>query len=159
MPFSPAPARVLVALTLAAMLATPTVPAGAEDSDPIVARANGVEIRQSDLAMAEDKIGASIPQVEGDQRRNYLIQYLADLIVLSQTAQRQKIGDRPAVECRFDLERKYVLTEALLQDAGHAAITDAALHKIYDETVTQMPSEQEVRARHSRRHRGRGEGD
>jgi peptidyl-prolyl cis-trans isomerase C len=147
MPFARSPARTLVLLALAATLAGLSAPAKAEDKDRVLARANGVEIRQSDLAMAEDKLGASMPQMEGDQRRNYLIQYLADLIVLSQAAQKQKFGERPVVERRVDLERKSVLTEALLQDAGHAAINDAALHKAYDETVKQMPSEQEVRAR------------
>jgi peptidyl-prolyl cis-trans isomerase C len=38
--------------------------------------------------------------------------------------------------------------EALLQDAGKAALTDAELHKVYEDAVKQMPNEEEVHARH-----------
>jgi peptidyl-prolyl cis-trans isomerase C len=39
--------------------------------------------------------------------------------------------------------------EALLQDAGKAAMTDDAMHKVYDEAIKQSsPNEQEVHARH-----------
>ena len=67
---------------------------GAQDSDPVVARANGVDIHQSDLAFAEEEIGGNMPQMAPDQKRDYLITYLADVIVLSQAADQQKLGDR-----------------------------------------------------------------
>jgi peptidyl-prolyl cis-trans isomerase C len=38
--------------------------------------------------------------------------------------------------------------EALLGSVGRTAMTDEALHKVYDEAVKQMPGEQEVHARH-----------
>ena len=38
--------------------------------------------------------------------------------------------------------------EALLAQAGKAAVTDAAMHQVYDDAVKQMPPEQEVHARH-----------
>ncbi len=148
MPFTRLLSRLIVALPLAAILAAPIIPAAADDSDPIVARANGFDIRQSDLAIAEDKVGDSIQQMGADQRRQYLIAYVADIIVLSQAALRQKIGDRPAVRHRIEFERNEVLMETLLRDAGRAAINDGALHAAYEESIKQMPSEQEVRARH-----------
>ena len=36
----------------------------------------------------------------------------------------------------------------MLQDAGKAAVTDDAMHKVYDDAVKQMPTEEEVHARH-----------
>ena len=38
--------------------------------------------------------------------------------------------------------------EALLQIVGEAALTDEAMHKVYDEAVKQMANEEEVHARH-----------
>jgi peptidyl-prolyl cis-trans isomerase C len=38
--------------------------------------------------------------------------------------------------------------ETLLQDTGKAALTDDAMHKVYDEAVKAMPPEEEVHARH-----------
>jgi peptidyl-prolyl cis-trans isomerase C len=140
--------RAFGALALAAFLLGPITAPRADDSDPVVARANGVDIRQSDLTLAEDEVGSSMPQMPPEQKRDYLITYLADVIVLSQAAEQQKLGDRDDVKHRVALERNKVLMETLLQDTGHAAITDDAMHKVYDEAVKQMPPEQEVHARH-----------
>jgi peptidyl-prolyl cis-trans isomerase C len=137
------------AALLTAFLTAPTTVVFAQDSDPVVARANGVDIRQSDLALAEDEVGSSIPQQLGpDQKRDYLITYLADVVVLAQAAEQQKLADRDDVKHRILLERNKVLMEMLLQDAGKAATTDEAMHKVYDDAVKQMGNEQEVHARH-----------
>jgi len=140
-------ARVLGTFALAAFLIAPAV-AKAQDSDPLVARVNGVDIHQSDLALAEDEVGASMPQMAPDQKREYLITYLTDVVILAQAADKQKLGDRDDVKHRLAFERNKVLMETLLQDTGKAALTDDAMHKVYDEAVKQMPPEEEVHARH-----------
>jgi peptidyl-prolyl cis-trans isomerase C len=140
--------RMLGALTVAAFLIAPIVTARAQESNPVVARANGVDIRVNDLAFAEEEIGGNMPQMSPDQKRDYLITYLADVIVLSQAAEQQKLGDRDEVKRRLDFDHNRVLMEALLQDAGQAALTDDAMHKVYDEAVKQMANEEEVHARH-----------
>jgi peptidyl-prolyl cis-trans isomerase C len=140
--------RALGALALAAFLTAPVAAVRAQDTDPVVARANGVEIRQSDIKMAEDEIGANMPQIPPDQKRQYLITYLADIVVLAQTAEQQKIADRDDVKHRLQFERNKVLMEALLQDVGKTAQTDDAMHKVYDDAIKQMPPEEEVHARH-----------
>jgi peptidyl-prolyl cis-trans isomerase C len=145
---SPLAFRALGALALAAFLLTPLTALRAEDSDPVVARANGVDIHQSDLSFAEEEIGGNMPQMGPDQKRDYLITYLADVIVLSQAAEQQKLNDRDDVKRRLTFDRDRVLMEALLQNTGKAALTDDAMHKVYDEAVKQMANEQEVHARH-----------
>ena len=123
-------------------------PSEAQDSDPVIARVNGVDIRQSDLATAEDEVGSSMPQMAPEQKREYLITYLSDVIIVAQAAEKQNIADRADVKHRIALERNKVLMETLLQDTGKAALTDDALHKVYDDAVKQMPPEEEVHARH-----------
>ncbi|HUI12514.1 MAG TPA: peptidylprolyl isomerase [Xanthobacteraceae bacterium] len=140
-------ARVLGALALAASLIAPAV-VKAQDSDPVLARVNGVEIHQSDLAMAEDEVGASMPQMAPEQKREYLITYLSDVIILAQAADKQKFGDRDDVKRRLAFAHNKVLMEALLQDTGKTALTDDAMHKVYDDAVKQMPPEEEIHARH-----------
>ena len=136
------------ALTVTALLCATAAPLRAEDSSPVVARANGVDIHESDLAFAEEEIGGNMPQMGPDQKRDYLITYLADVIVLSQAAEKKKLGDKPDVQRRLAFDRNRVLMEALLQDVGRAALSDEAMHKVYDDAVKQMPVEQEVHARH-----------
>jgi peptidyl-prolyl cis-trans isomerase C len=138
----------LGALTLAAFLCAPLATLRAQDSNPVVARANGVDIHESDLAFAEEEIGSSMPQMAPEQKRDYLITYLADVIILSQAAEKQKLNERADVQRRLSFDHNRVLMEALLQDAGKTAATDEAMHKVYDEAVKQMGSEEEVHARH-----------
>lgn len=144
----PLAAGMFGALALAASLLAPAAAPKAEDADAVIARVNGVEIRQSDLTNAEDEIGGNMPQMAPEQKRDYLIAYLGDVILLSQAAQQQKIGDRDSVKHRIEFERNKVLMETLLQDVGQSAMTDEAMHKVYDEAVKQMANEQEVHARH-----------
>jgi peptidyl-prolyl cis-trans isomerase C len=141
-------ARVFGALALAAILVAPASAPRAADADPVVARVNGVDIRQSDLALAEEEVGSNMPQMSPDQKRDYLITYLGDVIILAQAAEKQKVADRDDVKHRIEFERNKVLMETLLQDAGTKGVTDDAMHKVYDDAVKQMPAEQEVHARH-----------
>ena len=147
---SPRPSvlRALGALAIAVFLAAPIVAVRAEDSDQVVARVNGVDIHESDLAFAEEEIGGNMPAMAPAQKRDYLITYLTDVIVLSQAAAKQGFADRPDVKRRLAFDHNRLLMEALLQDAGKSALSDAELHKVYDEAVKQMPNEEEVRARH-----------
>jgi peptidyl-prolyl cis-trans isomerase C len=145
---SPCPlARALSAFALTAFLLAPAI-ARAQDADAVIARVNGVDIRQSDLALAEDEVGSNMPQMTPDQKREYFITYLSDVIILSQAAEKQNVADRDDVKHRIAFERNKVLMETLLQDTGKASLTDDAMHKVYDEAVKQMPPEEEVHARH-----------
>jgi peptidyl-prolyl cis-trans isomerase C len=144
---SPLP-RLVGVLALAALFVVPTAALRAQDSDPVVARANGVDIHQSDLAVAADEIGSNMPPMADDKKRDYLVTYLADVIVLAQAAQQQKLGDDPAIKRQLAFAHDKVLMEALLQKTAQAAQTDDAMHKVYDQAVKQMPNEEEVHARH-----------
>jgi len=136
-------------LAVAALLVGSTAALRAEDSNPVVARANGVDIHQSDLAVAAEEIGSNMPQLPEDKKRDYLITYLADVIVVAQAAQQQKMGDDPEVKRQLEFAHDKVLMEALLQKTGKAAQTnDTAMHQVYDQAVTKMPKEEEIHARH-----------
>src|SRR5580704_19003720 len=87
----------LGAFALALVLSMPVNIVLAEDSDPIVARANGVDIHESDLALAEEEIGNNIPNMPPEQKRDYLINYVTDVVVLSQAAGKQGLAARPDV--------------------------------------------------------------
>jgi peptidyl-prolyl cis-trans isomerase C len=137
----------LAALAVAALLLAPSAAPRAQD-DPVVARVNGVDIRQSDIAVADEEVGGTMPAMPPEQKHEYLITYLTDVIILSQAAEQQKFGDRPEVKRLIAFERNKVLMEALLQNAAKAAETDAEMHKVYDEAVKEMGTEQEVHARH-----------
>jgi peptidyl-prolyl cis-trans isomerase C len=143
--------RALGALAFAALLSAPVGVSSvswAQDNDPVVARANGVDIHESDLAFAEEEIGGNIPAMPPDQKRDYLVNYLVDVVLLSQAAEQQKLADRPDVKHRLSFDRNRLLMESLLQDTGKTALSDAAEHQVYDEAIKQAKSVEEVHARH-----------
>ena len=59
-------------LTVTALLYATAAPLRAEDSSPVVARANGVDIHESDLTFAEEEIGGNMPSIPPEQKRDYL---------------------------------------------------------------------------------------
>ena len=119
----------------------------ASANDPVVARVNGAEIRQSDIAMAEEELGAQL-QGPPQQQREQLIAYLTDVLLVAQAAEKQKVADSPEFKRRETLMRNKLLMGAMLQAHAKAAATDEEMHKVYDEAVKPMGAEEEVRARH-----------
>jgi peptidyl-prolyl cis-trans isomerase C len=130
---------------LALLLAAPL---HAEDAkDPVVAKVNGTEIHQSDLALAEEEAG-QLPPMSADAKKDYLVQFMADLILVSQAAETKKIGDSPDFKKKLEFVRKKLLMSDYLTEVGKAALTDAEEHKVYDDAIKQMGTQQEVHARH-----------
>lgn len=130
-----------------ALLIGAAAPALAQDKDPVVATVNGAAIHESDLAAAEDEAG-QLPPMSAEAKKDYLIQFVTDMTLLTQAAEAKKLGQTEEFKKKLEFARKKLLMEALLQSVGKDAVTDAALHKAYDEAVKQMPDEEEVHARH-----------
>jgi peptidyl-prolyl cis-trans isomerase C len=139
----------LALIAAAFVVALPATPALAQ-SDPVVAKVNGVEIHESDLAMAEEDVGQN-PQLQAmppEARRDYMVSYLADVILASKAAEGKKVQDQKEFKSRLTFIRNKLLMETLLQQEGKAALTPEAMNKVYEEAVKQMGNEQEVHARH-----------
>src|SRR6185312_10381991 len=151
-PFVPAgnPVRSCQAGFCAALMVLLVISSGpvlAQDKDPLVAKVNGVEIHQSDLAVAEEEAG-QIPPMPEDAKRDYLVQFMADLILVSKDAEAKKVGDSAEFKNKMEFERRKILMSTLLQSIGKSALTDEAMHKVYDDAVKGIGAQQEVHARH-----------
>jgi peptidyl-prolyl cis-trans isomerase C len=135
-------------LAAAAMIAASAFVAHAQAPDPVIAKVNGIEIHQSDLALAEEDVGQNLPQGGPDAKRDYLVSYLSDMILLAQAAEERRLQDDPDFKRHAAFSRNKVLMETLLQNEGKKSLTDQALHAVYDDAVKQMGNEEEVHARH-----------
>jgi len=114
----------------------------------VIAKVNGIEIHESDLALAAEEVGGQLPQGSPDAKRDYLVGIVTNMILLAQAAEEKHVQDDPEFKRRLAFTRNKVLMETLLQDAVKKAMTDQALHAVYDDAIKQMPSEEEVHARH-----------
>jgi hypothetical protein len=54
-------------------------PLRAETTDPVVAKVNGAEIHESDVALANEELGAPAAQTDASTRRQNIIGFLIDL--------------------------------------------------------------------------------
>jgi peptidyl-prolyl cis-trans isomerase C len=125
--------------------AAPTI---AQDADPVVARVDGREIRQSDLALAEADIGSNLPPSAPEARRDALLSYLIDITILANAAEAKKFTETAGFDRRVAFARQKVLMEALLDQEAKTAASEAAMKKLYDDSVQKAKPEEEVRARH-----------
>jgi peptidyl-prolyl cis-trans isomerase C len=130
------------------LLAVSAVSLRAEDANPVIARVDGVAIHKSDLALAEEDLGQQVQQLPEAQKQEYLINYVANLILAAKAAEARKLGDSAEFKQRLAFNRNRLLMEMLLLDAGKAAMTDEAMKKVYDEAVKGVKPEEEVHARH-----------
>jgi peptidyl-prolyl cis-trans isomerase C len=122
--------------------------APASASDPVIARVNGVDIRQSDLALAEEDLGTDMQAASPEAKREHLISYLADIIMVAQAADKKNVADNPDFKRRLAFLRNKLLMGYELQQEAKTALTDEALRQTYDEAVKSMAGQEEVRARH-----------
>ncbi len=137
---------IFTAAALALILAS-AGPMRAQDKDPLVAKVNGVELRQSDLNAAEEEAG-QIPPMSPEAKQDYLVQFLADMILVSKAAEAKKLGDTAEFKRKLAFSRNKLLMESMLIETGKAALTEPEMQKVYEDAVKQMGEEKEVHARH-----------
>ncbi len=136
----------VAALFLSAMISGVIAwPAGAG----VLARVDGVEITDEDVALATEDIGATLPQqMTPDQRQEYIVNYLIDLKITSKKAEADKLDQGAAFERKMAYFRDKARMQTLLDDIRAKAVTEAEIKKVYDEAAKAQGSEPEVKARH-----------
>jgi peptidyl-prolyl cis-trans isomerase C len=144
----PASARTLLLATALASVAVTGTACAQQSNDPVVARVNGAEIKASDLAIAEEEVGSNLPPTSPEAKRDQLVTYVSDMMLLAKAAEDKKLADDAAFKRRLAYLRNKLLMETYLQGEMKAAMTDAAMRQVYDDASKQMKGEQEVRARH-----------
>src|SRR6185437_6739101 len=125
-----------------------SLPLRAEDANPVLAKVNGAEIRQSDVNLAEEELGPSLAQMDPSTKKENVLAFLIDMKIVAKAAEDKKIEDRPDFKARLAFSRNRLLMDSLLASEGKAATTDEAMKKVYEEASKQITGEMEVHARH-----------
>jgi peptidyl-prolyl cis-trans isomerase C len=134
------------ALVLAPVLALVAGPARADDK--VLAKVNGSEIRQSDVALAEEELGPSLAQMDPATKDENVLAFLIDMKIVSKAAEDKKVQDSDDFKKRLAFTRNRLLMDSLLASEGKAATSDDAMKKVYEEASKQITGEEEVHARH-----------
>src|SRR5256714_10406475 len=124
------------------------LPLRAEDANPVLAKVNGSEIRQSDVALAEEELGPSLAQMDPATKKDNVLSFLIDMKIVAKAAEDKKVENSEEFKKRLAFTRSRLLMDSLLANEGKAATTDDAMKKVYEEASKQIAGEQEVHARH-----------
>src|SRR3981081_3683497 len=131
-----------------AMVLLTGLPLRAEDANPVLAKVNGAEIRQSDVALAEEELGPSLAQMDPATKKENVLAFLIDMRIVAKAAEDKKVENNDDFKKRLAFTRNRLLMDSLLATEGKAATTDDAMKKVYEDASKQITGEQEVHARH-----------
>src|SRR5882757_452076 len=131
-----------------AMVLLAALPVRAQDANPVLAKVNGSEIRASDVALAEEELGASLAQMDPATKKDNVLSFLIDMKIVSKAAEDKKVENNDDFKKRLAFTRNRLLMDSLLATEGKAATTDDAMKKVYEDASKQITGEQEVHARH-----------
>ena len=124
------------------------LPVRAEDTNPVLAKVNGSEIRQSDVALAEEELGPSLAQMDPATKKDNVLAFLIDMKIVAKAAEDKKVENNEDFKKRLAFTRNRLLMDSLLATEGKAATTAEAMKKVYEEASKQITGELEVHARH-----------
>ena len=141
----------LRAFAVAALLVLPAAAALAAPppASKVVATVNGATITEDDVHNAMTDLGPQLPaQLQGPARDAYVVDYLIDLKLAAQQADKDKLGDTPDFARQIAYQHDKLLMEGLLSSVAKAATTPEAEKKVYDDAAKAQPPETEIHARH-----------
>jgi peptidyl-prolyl cis-trans isomerase C len=116
--------------------------------DKVLAKVNGSEIRQSDVALAEEELGPSLAQMDPATKDENVLSFLIDMKIVAKAAEDKKVQDNEDFKKRLAFTRNRLLMDSLLASEGKSATTDEAMKKVYEDASKQISGEEEVHARH-----------
>src|SRR3981189_3211947 len=124
------------------------LPVRAQEANPVLAKVNGADIRQSDVALAEEELGPSLAQMDPATKKDSVLAFLIDMKIVAKAAEDKKVENNEDFKKRLAFTRNRLLMDSLLATEGKAATTDEAMKKVYEDASKQITGEQEVHARH-----------
>jgi len=127
--------------------ATQAPPAG-QPADPVAARVDGFELRQSDVAAAFARLPPEVQQMPLPLIYPQILQQLVGYRLLTVQGRKAKLQDDAEVKARVARFEDTAIQQRYLEKLVDATMTDALLKKRFDEEMAKRPKEFEVRASH-----------
>jgi len=133
-------------LLLAAAIACAPLAAMADDA--VVAKINGVDIKQSDLDFAASEVGAQLANFPPADRRRMLLQFVIENELMAEAATQAALESGPTFDDRLKYHRRRALRDAYYDKSVRNAVTEEEAKKVFDEKIAGLKPEEEIHARH-----------
>ncbi|WP_420407367.1 peptidylprolyl isomerase [Hoeflea sp.] len=139
----------LAATLLLSSISFLPVHAFAQDAaDPVVATVGGVEVRTSELQMAEADLDPQFENLPAEQRRVAALAAVIDIKALARKAEAEELDETESFKRLMAFQRDRALHNALFRSGVVESITEEDVRARYDEEVAATPAEEEISARH-----------
>jgi len=113
-----------------------------------VARVNGAEITEAEIAFAEAEVGSEIAGLPAESRRRVLLEYLVEAHLFAEAAGKSQLATGKEFEERLAYYKLRALRDTFYEKKVREAVTEAQAKAAYDEQIAKLAPEPEVRARH-----------
>jgi len=120
----------------------------AHATDPVVARVNGFEIKQSDLDFAASEVGPRLGTVRPEDRKRVLMQFMIENELFAGAGEQEKLDESDTFDKRAAYHRRRALRDAFFDKNVRGAVDDAEAKKVFEENISKVKPEQEISARH-----------
>ena len=120
----------------------------AHAADPVVARVNGFEIKQSDLDFAASEVGPRLGTVRPEDRKRILMQFMIENELFAGAGEQEKLDESDTFDKRAAYHRRRALRDAFFDKNVRGAVDDAEAKKVFEENLSKVKPEQEISARH-----------
>lgn len=113
-----------------------------------VARVNGADITEAELAFAEAEVGSEIAGLPVESRRRVLLEYLVEAHLFAEAAGKNQLGTGKDFEERLAYYKLRALRDTFYEKKVREAVTEAQAKSAYEDQIAKLKPEPEVRARH-----------
>lgn len=114
----------------------------------VIAKVNGIEITDGDLASARAEVGAEIASIPVAARTRVLVEYLVENQLMAEAAEKGELATGSVFEDRIKYYRRRALRDLYFDKHVRGAVTETDAKKLYDAQVASIKPEIELRARH-----------
>jgi peptidyl-prolyl cis-trans isomerase C len=120
----------------------------AKPKDPVVATINGQPVRLSEIEAMQQELPPQYRKMPIEAVFPALLDRLVNAKLVVQEGKKNKVQEDAAYKKRLAFVEEQVLQEFWIQREIARRVTPEKLKERYDERITAMPSEEEVKARH-----------
>ena len=117
-------------------------------ADTIIAKVDGVEITERELAFAEADLARQYAKVPEKQRKIAILRSLIDIKILAAVAEADGLAEDENFKARMQFLRSRALHNGYFKKNVAEKITDADVKARYDKEVSATPPVEEISARH-----------
>lgn len=119
-----------------------------ESQDNVIARVNGIEVTDRELALAEVDLLEQFSKAPADQRRAMILNALLDIKALALAAEEAGLADDANFKAQMAFNRARTLHNNYFQSNALNSITEEEMKTRYEIEVKGIEPQPEIRARH-----------